>query len=191
MRNRMIAHVREQQDGGREIPQNDPRRQQQQTQQRIHPNAERFINTFMERFPYFDQNGGDEDSRIMKTIDDGVAADGYLAHTPEYWRVLERRLAAKGFVPESEKQTEETRDDDSGYERPSRRQNDSRREADLPPTARRGTPRGGSTFRLHPEMRSYLEQEGILFEQGLNDEQKARRNRLIDGWRTRSKAAGM
>lgn len=193
MRNRMIMAAREEAQA-----QPDQRQQQQgngQGQSALHPSAERFVETFMERFPYFDPNGSDEDSRIMKAIDDGVAADGYLPHTPLYWRTLEKRLAAKGFVPETEgdSRPRDREDDgeDDGYQprRESRRENDSL--PNRPPVSR---PRNGSRpgtvqFRLHPEMRNYLESEGILHEDGLTDDQKARRNRLIDGWRRKDKEA--
>jgi len=137
-----------------------------------------FTQTFIERFD-FDPNGTDETTLIIKAIDDSVAAEGYRSNTPLYWTTLEKKLAARGIYPAAE----EGADDDAP---PPRREAPVRRNGNggRPPTAggqggRRGT---GNTFRLDPMMREYLEGEGILHTEGLNDEQKGRRSRLLKGW---------
>lgn len=48
--------------------------------------------TFIGRNKWFDPGGGDEDSRIVKALDAGVAADGYDPRTKEYWEELEDRM---------------------------------------------------------------------------------------------------
>lgn len=142
--------------------------------------AQDFTETFMSRFPDFDPNGADESSLVMKAIDDSVAAEGYRPDTPMYWRVLEQKLAARGIYPDTDDD-----DDDAPPRREERRPVRRANGGGRPPTAggsnnRRGT---GTTFRLDPMARDYLESEGILHLDGLTDEQKARRTRLINDWR--------
>ncbi len=134
-----------------------------------------FTATFIDRFD-FDPNGLDERTLIIKALDDSVAAEGYRSNTPLYWRTLEKKLAARDILP-----VDEDDDDDDEPRRPVRRVNGGGR----PPTAggssnRRGT---GAAFRLDPMARSYLEGEGLLHLEGLNDQQKAKRERLINNWR--------
>lgn len=165
-------------------------RPQPQPQSGLNERAQNFTEKFMSRFSYFDPDSADEDSLIIKAVDDAVAAEGYRPDTPLYWRELEKRLAKKGYYPESSRQRDDGDDDD----RPPRRNDDYRPESSerrYRPTSggnnnRRGT---GTTFRLEPDMRAYLESEGILQADGLTDEQKAKRNRLISGWRDAARRA--
>ena len=55
-----------------------PQRQmqpQQQAQTTLSQKATDYTETFMSRFPYFDPQGTDEDSMMIRAIDDAVAAD--------------------------------------------------------------------------------------------------------------------
>ena len=173
----------------------DPRRQQRQPgpqggqrQPSLDDRAQAYVETFMSRYPYFDPNGQDEDSVIMKAIDDKVAAEGYLPNTPMYWQVLERRLRARGFLPETGSQ-EDARNDDGQQEQPAPRAPMSR--GGRPPlsAARGGTGARTTGFRLEPYMREYLEGEGILHADGLDEEQKAKRSRLITQWKKNTELA--
>jgi hypothetical protein len=46
---------------------------------------------WMERNPWYDPAGRDQDSRIALTLDNQLAADGWNPTTPEYWEELEAR----------------------------------------------------------------------------------------------------
>lgn len=48
--------------------------------------------TFMERFDWYDPGGGDDLSRTVQALDNGVARDGYDPRTPAYWEELEARM---------------------------------------------------------------------------------------------------
>jgi len=164
-------------------PNGGPPVQRPPTNVSLNKRAQDFTETFLSRFPDFDPNGADETSLIMKAIDDSVAAEGYRPDTPLYWRTLEQKLSARGIYPDT--------DDDDDDDPPPRREAPPRRVngGGRPPTTggtgnRRGT---GATFRLQPMMRDYLESEGILELNGLTDEQKAKRSRLINDWRERER----
>lgn len=154
----------------------EPQRQQPQGDG-LDQRTQDYTQTFIERYD-FDPNGNDERTLVIKAIDDSVAAEGYRSNTQQYWLTLEKKLAARGIYPAAS--------DDDADDSPPRRQEAPPKRANggRPPTAggqggRRGT---GNTFRLDPMMREYLESEGILSTDGLSDEQKGRRSRLLKGW---------
>jgi len=162
-------------------------RGQQQAGQSVSPKATEFTEKFLSRFSYFDPNGTDEESNIIRSIDDAVAAEGYRPDTPLYWRTLEERLAKRGFFPEKGRDDSDD-DDEDDVPRPVAQRQATR--AGMPPTSTgRSTRRtGGTTFQLDPMMRDYLSSEGLL-EQNLDTESKARRDRLIQQWRTGAQRA--
>jgi hypothetical protein len=164
--------------GGRPRPQQQPNGNGQTVQQtQLDQRTQDFTQTFIDRFD-FDPNGSDERTLVIKALDDSVAAEGYRSNTPLYWRTLEKKLANRGIYPEGD----DSGDDDSPparREAPARRANGGR-----PPTSgglnnRRGS---GTTFRLDPMARDYLESEGLLHLEGLDDNQKGRRSRLLKSW---------
>ena len=55
---------------------------------RIRNNA----NSWIERNPWFDPNGKDEDSAIAKVVDERLIAEGYNPASPDYWDELDSRL---------------------------------------------------------------------------------------------------
>lgn len=175
--------VIESQQGGPVVPQTPQQRGQQQQQQQFSPKATEYTETFLNRFSYFDPNGTDEDSMLIRAIDDSVAAEGYRPDTPMYWRTLEQRLAARGFYPEKEGNDS----DDDTPSPPAQRQ---AARAGVPPTSTgRSTRRGGgTTFQLDPMMTEYLRGEGLL-EPNLPPEDKARRDRLVAQWRNNAQRA--
>lgn len=174
--------VYEAQTGGQVPPQQQRQQGQPSAQTTLNSKATDYTETFLSRFPYFDPNGNDEDTLLIKAIDDSVAAEGYRPDTPLYWRTLEERLAKRGFLPEKPGAD----DDDGGAPEPQRKA----RTAGVPPTSSgRNTRRtSGTTFVLDPMMREYLQGEGLL-EQNLAPEQKQRRDRLIQQWRSNQQRA--
>lgn len=50
---------------------------------------------FKRHHPWYDVTGGDEDSRILKAIDEGVTRDGFDPRTRDYWDELEDRIAQR------------------------------------------------------------------------------------------------
>ena len=187
-RQRLQQEAQQRAQGG----QADTRRQQQAPAGAgLGERAQEFTQTFMSRFSYFDPNGTDEDSLIIKGIDDAVAAEGYRPDTPLYWRTLEQRLAKRGFAPDH---GDSSGDDDRGGSRndqgndsaPVRRASGGGR----PPSSsgRGGNPATGARFKLHPMMVDHLRNEG-LDGSDLAPEDKARRDRLIAGWRDNERKA--
>jgi len=161
-----------------------PRAPQPQSQPGLSPKAQEFAEIFMSRYSYYDPNGNDEDTAVMKAIDDAVMAEGYRPDTPLYWTTLEKRLAARGFYPVDADGNEINDRDDEKPPPPRRAQNNSH--GGLPPSSGgNGSSRrrnGSETFTIDPMARQYLETEGLL-EPNLTDAQKQRRDRLIRNWR--------
>lgn len=85
----------------------------------VDPNISRNVNAWMARNSWFRPGGTDNDSRIAKTLDDAVAAEGYDPATEEYWNELDRRI--KKHLPERvrhARQEDDTLDDDEADENP-------------------------------------------------------------------------
>lgn len=164
-----------------------PQGQRATPQQQFGPKATDYTEKFLSRFSYFDPNGSDEDSMIIRSIDDAVAAEGYRPDTPMYWRTLEERLAKRGFYPEKPDDGDDGDDARRDAPQPQRQA----AVAGMPPTSsgrpsrRSGT---GTTFTLDPMMKEYLQGEGLL-EDNLDDDSKARRARLIQQWRNNAQRA--
>ncbi len=144
--------------------------------------AEKDADIFLERNPWFNPDGNDRKSRMAKAIDEELAEEGYLTHTPAFWREFEKRTRDAGLV-----------DDEEPDERPSRRQNGGRMEQPRqerrrggPPTAAvrsNGRP-GKATFTLHPDMVQYLEREGLDGpREKMTEQQRAKYDRITTAWR--------
>lgn len=56
------------------------------------PKLVRLANQWMERNPWYDPNGGDEDSQIAKIVDNKLAAEGWDPSSEDYWEEFDRRL---------------------------------------------------------------------------------------------------
>ena len=66
--------------------------QQQRTIQAPDPRLQRLASTWMSNNPWYDPNGGDQDSDIALRIDDRLAKEGFDPTTPDYWVELDDRL---------------------------------------------------------------------------------------------------
>jgi len=64
----------------------------QQTIQAPDPNVQRLAGQWMVNNPWYNANGGDEDSKVALTIDQSMAAEGWSPSNPEYWEELDNRL---------------------------------------------------------------------------------------------------
>ena len=172
----------------RQQPQQGFRPQQEQQRQQVDPRAQKFTDTFMKRFDWFDPEGTDEDSIIVRAVDDAVAAEGYLPTTPIYWRTLEERLAKRGITPEGVDEVDKSVERGDNREREERRP--ARRNGGMPPTSGGGGSRrpAAGGFRLQPDMRKYLEDEGLL-DGKLDDAQLKRRDNLVRAWRENEQKA--
>ena len=51
-----------------------------------------YAKSWISKNPWYDVNGGDEDSRIVLEIDTRLAAEGYVPRTELYWKELDRRV---------------------------------------------------------------------------------------------------
>lgn len=151
----------------------------------VDPEAERLSNIFLDRHPWFDpKDNQDEDSQIVKSIDDTLVNQGYKPNTSRYWKELERRVEARGLGAEGEDNVDD-RDDDRGREerRPAPRRNS----GGLPPRSRRGAGGGRpgvSGDRDLPALaKDTLDQLGLLDKKGLDKDQLAERENYIKTWR--------
>ncbi len=54
-----------------------------------------YAKEFLSENPWYDLNGGNEDSAIMLAIDQSLAKDGLNSSTPEYWQELRTRAAKR------------------------------------------------------------------------------------------------
>lgn len=163
----------------------DPRQlqQRQQVQQGPNPVAVRLSEKFMSRHPWFDPDDpSDEDSQIVKAIDDALANEGSNPGTKQHWQELERRVKARGLGAGGDMDDEDDRDETTQRRsQPSRRGN-----GGLPPRAGRGSGGRGAgrgDFTLTPFMRETLEAEGILETKGLTEDQLKYRKKLTSQWK--------
>jgi len=67
--------------------------QQQRTIQAPDPTVQRYANNWMSSNPWYDPNGGDEDSAIALVVDQKMAGEGWDPKSQEYWEELDNRLA--------------------------------------------------------------------------------------------------
>lgn len=182
----------EEQPGGgqRSVAQPDGRQQQALTpqQQAAAEKATNYAEIFMDRFSWYDPQGGGRDNNIVRTIYAELSDEGYLDHTPLKWKEMERRLREDyGIEPDG---VEARGGGEDGEDFPRQRQPATVRQPSRsgPPTASvRGTRsanRGG--FRLDENMVDILRSEGLLGE-GLSKEDKEKRDRIISRWKAGSK----
>ena len=59
------------------------------------PRVTNYAQEWLQANPWYDPQGRDDDSRVTKAIDDGLARDGYNPASREYWVELTRRVAAR------------------------------------------------------------------------------------------------
>jgi hypothetical protein len=173
--------------------------QGQQTQQRqqrqgvvdVDPDAERYSRIFMKRHDWFDpKDNTDEDSQMVKAIDDTLVNEGYNPRTKRYWVELESRVRARGLGAEV---SYDHNDDDNDEPAP-RRVAPQRRSGGLPPRSRRGSGgnRGGNNAGdrdLPPLAKETLDALGLLEKDGLNEDQLKERQGYINTWRKGLKKA--
>lgn len=165
-----------------------PQQEQQQRQEQArggpaapNPVAVRLSEKFMARHPWFDpEDASDEDSQIVKAIDDALANEGSNPGTKQHWIELERRVKARGLGGGDDVEDDnESRDENRREWRPTRH-------GGLPPRGRRGAGgRGasGGDFKLTTFMRETLDAEGLAEEQGLTEDQVKLRRKYIKTWR--------
>lgn len=67
----------------------------QAAQPRVDPAVADYAKQWLSANPWYDPNGGDEDSRVTKAIDDGLVREGYDPRSRDYWQELTRRVAAR------------------------------------------------------------------------------------------------
>lgn len=71
--------------------------QQTQTQTRLDPRLMSHANQWMQDNPWYSPTGTDMDSSLIRTIDNGLASEGWDPTTPEYWAELDARK--KKYLP--------------------------------------------------------------------------------------------
>jgi hypothetical protein len=57
--------------------------------------VQRYAGQWMDRNPWYDPNGDDEDSQIAKILDQKLVKEGWKPDTKEYWDELDRRVAKR------------------------------------------------------------------------------------------------
>lgn len=123
------------------------------------PRLVKLANQWMERNPWYDPNGGDEDSQIAKLIDNRLASEGWDPASEEYWDEFDKRLQSR--LPN--RYTHEQ--DDQPRRRPRSFVTGSSRESSVPGQT-------GKTFVLEPEMVRAIKDAGLW-------DDPASRNRMI------------
>lgn len=112
------------------------------------PRLVKLANEWMNRNPWYDPNGGDEDSQIAKLVDNRLAAEGWDPGTEEYWDEFDKRLQAR--LPN--RYTHEQ--DDQPRRRPRSFVTGSSRESS-------GSRQGGNTFVLEPDQVRAMKEAGL------------------------------
>lgn len=155
--------------------------QQNQIDPRIARAVENYYDRFCDRHPWFDPDGSDADSTIVKAIDGELRAQGYQPHTPVYWQQLERTMASRYNLraDQADRGRDPEADDTDIPQRPA----GTDRYGQRPPTAAaRGARNGRAGFHLNAHQTSMLRDEGLLGD-GLSKEDVAKRDRIIAAWK--------
>ena len=114
---------------------------------------------WMDRNPWYDPRGGDEDSQIAKIVDNKLAEEGWDPTTEDYWEEFDRRLQQR--LPNRYT----TDHDEQPRRRPKSFVTGSSRESS-------GSRSGGNTFVLEPEQVRAMKDAGLW-------DDPAARNRMI------------
>lgn len=61
----------------------------------VNPMVQSYAQQWVQANPWYDPNGRDEDSRITKAIDDGLASEGFDPSSLEYWEELTSRVSSR------------------------------------------------------------------------------------------------
>lgn len=67
----------------------------QATAPRVDPRVQTYAQQWLAANPWYDANGGDEDSAITKAIDNAMGREGWDPASPDYWHELTRRVSAR------------------------------------------------------------------------------------------------
>jgi hypothetical protein len=133
----------------------------QQPNQNLDPRLVHNAQKFMEEHSWYKPGTPDRDTRILKAVDDELAAEGWNPTTSEYWDELRARVkkflphrVAGGKVPAT--------DQTSGQQQPAQRRNT------VAAGGESSTPASSNTFKLSKE------RVDALKEAGLWDDPKAR-----------------
>jgi len=119
---------------------------EQQSQGTVNPDAVRLAHRWIDKNPWFDQNGDDEDSQIVRVIDQKMIKEGWNPSDPDFWEELDSRLQKR--LPEKYNQRSES--------------NRSRPRSVVTGTGREtGRASGGNTFVLEPEQVRAMKDAGL------------------------------
>jgi len=119
---------------------------EQQSQGTVNPDAVRLAHRWIDKNPWFDQNGDDEDSQIVRVIDQKMIKEGWNPSDPDFWEELDSRLQKR--IPEKYNQRSEP--------------NRSRPRSVVTGTGREtGRASGGNTFVLEPEQVRAMKDAGL------------------------------
>jgi hypothetical protein len=120
---------------------------EQQSQGTVNPDAVRLAHKWIDRNPWFDQGGDDEDSQIVRVIDQKMIKEGWNPSDPDFWDELDSRLQKR--LPEK-------------YNQRSSESNRSRPRSVVTGTGREtGRASGGNTFVLEPEQVRAMKDAGL------------------------------
>lgn len=67
----------------------------QATAPRVDSRVQTYAQQWLAANPWYDANGGDEDSAITKAIDNAMGREGWDPTSPDYWHELTRRVSAR------------------------------------------------------------------------------------------------
>jgi hypothetical protein len=153
----------------------------QQERPAVDPRLVQHAQTWMGRNSWFNKPGNEEDSAIIRTIDEGLVRAGWDPSSEAFWQELTRR--AKRRMPDrfnGSARSDDIDDDDDDDEAPS-----SRRPARPPQggSSRNGGSGGGGNERLPKEFVENLKEAGIW------DDKKRRDRAIKDHLRIKNTAA--
>jgi hypothetical protein len=93
LRDKALVRIQQLSEHKQRVAQQAPQRPQQQ--QQIDETTLRYAKEFIEKNPWYDATGGNEDSAVVIAIDQSLAKDGYDSRTSEYWDELNKRAARR------------------------------------------------------------------------------------------------
>jgi len=119
---------------------------EQQSQGTVNPDAVKLAHRWIDKNPWFNSDGDDEDSQIVRVIDQKMIKEGWNPSDPDYWDELDSRLQKR--LPEKYNQRSES--------------NRSRPRSVVTGTGREtGRASGGNTFVLEPEQVRAMKDAGL------------------------------
>lgn len=147
--------------------------------QPLDPVVQNRAQSWLSDHSWYDPQGADEDSAIVRMLDERVHAEGYDPRSQDYWDELSRRVARR--LPH--RFDDDEADDDDAPARRTGKRKSAARKPKLGGSGREGRSAGKNSFKLSPERIRAIKESGKW-------DDPAERQKAIDAYRRYDKEHG-